>query len=86
MSTQDEFDFIGPDGQLTPSAEDTLMFLGYCLKAYEMDNGKPLMVDNELVKKLIMTSVEEDSIPAIVVGVQGTDVVLQGEMRLLDED
>lgn len=86
MSTQDEFDFIAPDGSLAPSAEDTLMFLGYCLKAYEIENEKPLMVDNELVKKLIMTSVEEDSIPAIMVGLQGENVVLQGEMRLLDED
>lgn len=86
MSTQNEYDFIDDGGQLTPSAEDTLMFLGYALRAYEIEQGEALKVDNNLIKELILNSVEEDTIPAIVIGVQGQDVVLQGELRDVDEN
>lgn len=86
MSTQNEFDFISEDGELQPTAEDTLMFIGYCLKAYEMTNNEPLAIDNELVKSLIMKSVEDDTIPAIIVGTKGEAVILQGETRPVDGD
>lgn len=86
MSTQSEYDFISDDGSITPSAEDTLMFLAYCLEAYEMTNGEPLAIDNELVKELIMQSVENETIPAILVGTKGEAVILQGEQRSVDGD
>lgn len=69
---------------MTPSAEDTLMFLGYCLKAYEIEQGEPLKVSNALIKELILNSVEEDTIPAIIVGVQNEMVYIQGEVRDVD--
>lgn len=84
MSTQNEYDFINDDGTVTPTAEDTLMFIGYCLRAYEITNGEPLAVDNELVKGLIAKSVEEQTIPAIIVGTMGEAAILQGELRNLD--
>ena len=86
MSTQSEYDFISDDGEITPSAEDTLMFLGYCLKAYEMTTGEPLAVDNELVKELIFKSAEQDMIPAIIVGMKGEATILQGELRSINGD
>lgn len=85
MSTQNEYDFISDDGTMSPSAEDTLMFLAYCFEAYEKTNGEPLAIDNELVKALILQSVEENTIPAILVGTKGEAVILQGEQRGLDE-
>lgn len=84
LSTQNEYDFIKDDGTIEPTAEDTLMFLGYCLRAYEITNGEPLYIDNELVKDLIMNSVQNDEIPAIIVGTKGEAVVLQGELRSVD--
>ena len=86
MSTQNEYDFMDDEGRLTPSAEDTLMFLGYALRAYEMETGKPFAADNDMVKELIVSSVEEDTIPAIIVGVEGSKVVIQGELRSVDGD
>lgn len=86
MSTQNEYDFINKEGNLTPTAEDTLMFIGYCLRAYEIEQGKPLSVDNFLIKELILNSVEDDTIPAIIVGVEGANVILQGELRDVDGD
>lgn len=85
LNTQNEYDFVKDDGTIAPSAEDTLMFLGYCLRAYEITNGEPLYVDNEVVKELIVNSVENDEIPAIIVGTKGEAVVLQGELRSVDE-
>lgn len=84
LKTQGEYDFVDDEGNITPTAEDTLMFLGYCLKAYEVTNGEPLAIDNELVKELIMTSVDEDLIPAIIVGTKGEAVILQGDLRPVD--
>jgi len=86
LNEQSEYDFISDDGTITPSAEDTLMFLGYCLRAYELEHGEPLTVSNDLVKDLIAKSVDEETIPAILVGVKGSRAVLQGEMRIIDED
>lgn len=86
LNEQNEYDFISDDGTVTPSAQDTLMFIGYCLKAYEITNGEPLAVDNELVKELIAASVDEETIPAILVGMKGQTTILQGEMRSIDGD
>lgn len=86
MNEQNEYDFISDDGTIAPSAQDTLMFIGYCLKAYEITNGEPLAVDNELVKELIAASVDEETIPAILVGMKGQATILQGEMRSIDGD
>lgn len=86
LSTQNEYDFVNTDGNLTPSAADTLMFVGYCLRAYEIEQGEPLKVDNNLIKELILNSVEEDTIPAIIVGIEDDSVVLQGELRDVDGD
>lgn len=86
MNEENEYDFISDDGTISPSAEDTLMFIGYCLRAYEITNGKPLAIDNELVKDLIAGSVENQTIPAIIVGTQGEAVLLQGELRSIDGD
>lgn len=83
LSTQSESEY--DDLDYRPNAEDTLMFLGYCLRAYEITNGEPLFVDNELVKELIFQSVENDTVPAIVIGAKGEAVVLQGDIRSLNE-
>lgn len=86
MSTQEEYDFIRDDGTVAPTAQDTLMFLGYCLRAYEITNGEPLAVDNNLVKDLILNSVENDEVPAIIVGTKGEATILQGELRSVSGD
>lgn len=80
MSTQNELSEEG----LNPSAEDILMFLGYCLRAYEITNEEPLAIDNELVKELINESMANDTVPTIVVGTKGEAAILQARMESAD--